>query len=200
MAPRWPPATSPASCSPAPTRSTCPPCSCALWRTPPSPGTAGSRPSGARTRSWCARPTDARCPGTSTATTSPTTTRCGSRSSRVRSASSPELRAARRDHPVGVEHAVHVAQAVHGHLQRLGVGHLDHEAVLDHRLVDDAARLDDVHAALGERAREVLEQAVAVPRVDLDLDLERGLVVAVPGDGDEAVGVLAQRLGVRAVL
>ena len=41
---------------------------------------------------------------------------------------------------------------------------------------------------------------MAVPRVDLDLDLERGLVVAVPGDGDEAVRVLAQRQRVRAVL
>ena len=33
---------------------------------------------------------------------------------------------------------------------------------------------------LGERARQVLEQAVAIPRVDLDLDLEGRLVVALP--------------------
>src|SRR3954469_23830362 len=41
---------------------------------------------------------------------------------------------------------------------------------------------------------------MAVPRVDLDLDLEAGLVVAVPGDGHEALGVLAQGGDVRAVV
>ena len=46
---------------------------------------------------------------------------------------------------------------------------------------------------LGEGAREVLEQAVAVPGVDLQLDLERRLVVALPVDAHEALGVLAQR-------
>src|SRR5688500_17589079 len=41
---------------------------------------------------------------------------------------------------------------------------------------------------------------MAVPGVDLDLDLERRLVVAVPGHGDEALRVLAQSDRVRAVL
>src|SRR4051794_20530910 len=109
------------------------------------------------------------------------------------------LAAGRRD-AVGVEDRVDRAQPVDGALERLRVPHLDDEAVLDHRVRDDAARLDDVEPGLGERAREVLEQAVAVPRVDLQLDLEGGLVVAVPGDRDEAVGVLAQRGDVRAVL
>src|SRR5947208_12674295 len=75
-------------------------------------------------------------------------------------------------HPVGVEHAVDVAQLADGRLQRLRVGDLDDEAVLDHRPRDDAARLDDVDPGLGERARQVLEQPVTIPGVDLELDLE----------------------------
>src|SRR3954470_23156743 len=67
-------------------------------------------------------------------------------------------------------------------------------------MLDEAPGLDDVDARLGEGSREVLEQAVAVPRVDLDLDLEAGLVVAVPGDGHEALRVLAQGGHVRAVV
>src|SRR3954447_12067288 len=103
-------------------------------------------------------------------------------------------------HAVGVEDAVDVAQAVHGLLEALRVGDLDDEPVLDHRRRDDAAGLDDVAARLGERPREVLEQAVAVPGVDLQLHLERLLVVALPVDADEALRVLAQRGGVRAVV
>src|SRR3954465_8337526 len=85
-----------------------------------------------------------------------------------------------RSDPVGVKDAVDVAQALDGLLEALGVGDLDDEAVLDHRRADDAARLDDVEARLGERAREVLEQAMAIPGVDLELDAERRLVVALP--------------------
>src|SRR3954466_2767290 len=114
-------------------------------------------------------------------------------------APAPASAGTRRD-PVGVEHAVDVAQAVHRLLEALRVGDLDHEAVLNHRRGDDAARLDDVAAGLRERAREVLEQAVAVPGVDLELHLERLLVLALPVDADEALGVLAQRGGVRAVV
>src|SRR4051794_38976856 len=105
----------------------------------------------------------------------------------------------RRD-PVGVEDAVDVAQAVHRLLEALGVGDLDDEPVLDHRRGDDAARLDDVAAGLGERPREVLEQAVAVPGVDLELDLERLLVLALPVHSHEPLRVLAQRGRVRAVV
>src|SRR5437763_15763882 len=47
-------------------------------------------------------------------------------------------------HPVGVEDPVDVAQLADRRLQRLGVGDLYNEAVLDHRARDDAARLDDV--------------------------------------------------------
>ena len=53
---------------------------------------------------------------------------------------------------------------------------------------------------LGERAREVLEQPGAVPGVDLQLDAEGGLVVALPRDLGEALGVLLQRRDVLAVL
>src|SRR5215212_7170652 len=105
-----------------------------------------------------------------------------------------------RGHPVGVEDAVDVAQLAHRRLERLRVRNLDHEAVLHHRPRHDAARLDDVDPRLGERPREVLEQAVAVPRVDLQLDLERGRVVALPVDAHEALGVLAQSGGVRTVV
>jgi hypothetical protein len=65
---------------------------------------------------------------------------------------------------------------------------------------DEAARLDDVDPGLGEGPRQILEQAVAIPRVDLDLDLEPGLVLAVPADRDEALRVLAQGGDVRAVV
>src|SRR5207244_10890606 len=53
-----------------------------------------------------------------------------------------------RGHAVGVEDAVDVAQSADRGLQRLRVGDLDHEAVLDHRPRDDAARLDDVDPGL----------------------------------------------------
>src|SRR3954454_16161022 len=85
---------------------------------------------------------------------------------------STDLAGAGRD-PVGVEDAVDVAQPADRRLQCLGVGHLDHEAVLHHGARDDAARLDDVDPSLRERPREVLEQPVAIPGVDLQLDLER---------------------------
>src|SRR3954471_23012072 len=112
----------------------------------------------------------------------------------------PAGSAGTRRHPVGVEDAVDVAQAADGLLEALRVGDLDDEAVLDHRRGDDAPRLDDVAARLGERPREVLEQPVAVPGVDLELDLERLLVLALPVDADEALRVLAQGGGVRAVV
>src|SRR3954467_10354929 len=92
----------------------------------------------------------------------------------------PAGSAGTRRHPVGVEHAVDVAQAVDGLLEPLRVGDLDDEAVLHHRRGNDPPPLDDVAPRLGERPREVLEQAVAVPRVDLQLDLERLLVLALP--------------------
>src|SRR5919108_2937108 len=105
-----------------------------------------------------------------------------------------------RRHAIGVEDAVDVAQAVDRLLERLRVGDLDDEPVLNHGRGDDAARLDDVAAGLGERPGEVLEEAVAVPGVDLQLDLERLLVLALPMDAHEALGILAQRGGVRAVV
>jgi hypothetical protein len=52
---------------------------------------------------------------------------------------------------------------------------------------------------LGEGAREVLEQAGAVPGVHLELDPVAGLVVAVPADVGEALGRLLQRGDVSAV-
>src|SRR3954451_2152049 len=95
-----------------------------------------------------------------------------------------------RGHPVGVEDPVDVAQLADRRLQRLRVGDLDDEPVLDHRPRDDAARLDDVDARLGERARQVLEQAVAVPGIHLQFDLERRGVLALPVHSHEALRVL----------
>src|SRR4051794_19982761 len=105
----------------------------------------------------------------------------------------------RRD-AVRVEHRVDVPQALDAGLQRARVPHLDDEAVLDHWLDDGAARLEDVHAALGERAREVFEQPRAVVAVDLQLDAERLRSLAVPAHLREALRVLHERLRVRAVL
>src|ERR671914_3010887 len=116
-----------------------------------------------------------------------------------RSTRTARLASVRRD-PISVEDRVDRAQLRDRRLQRVRVADLDDEAVLDHRVRDDAARLDDVDAGLRERPREVLEQAVAIPAVDLQLDLERGGRVAVPADRHEALRVLAQRGGVRAVL
>src|SRR5947209_20258294 len=99
------------------------------------------------------------------------------------------LPAARGD-PVRVEYGVDVAQAADRLIQCPGVRDLDDEAVLDHRVVHRTPRLEDVDAGLRERARHVLEQPVAVPAVDLELDSERGLGVAVPRDGREPVGIL----------
>src|SRR5437588_6156171 len=83
------------------------------------------------------------------------------------------LRRARGD-AVGVEDRVDVAQAVDGLIERARVADLDYKAVLDHRVADGATRFEDVDAGLGERPRHVLEQAVTVPAVDLDLDAEGG--------------------------
>src|SRR5439155_774967 len=101
---------------------------------------------------------------------------------------------------VGVEHRLDVAQARDRPAQPVRVGDLDHEAILDHRRGRQAARLDDVGAGLRERARDVLEQPVAVPRVDLYFDDERGRLVAFPGDRREALGIPAQQDDVGTVL
>ena len=47
---------------------------------------------------------------------------------------------------------------------------------------------------LGEGPREVLEQAGAVPGVDLELDPVGGRVVALPGDVGEPLRRLPQRV------
>ena len=63
-----------------------------------------------------------------------------------------------------------------------------------------AQRLEDVDPGLGEGPREVLEQAGAVPGVDLELDPVGGLVVAVPADVDEPLRRLLQGATLLAVL
>src|SRR2546427_8370095 len=92
---------------------------------------------------------------------------------------------------VGVEHRVDVAQARYRALQGVRVGDLHHEAILDHRRGGQATRFDDVCARLRERAREVLEQAVAGPGREPDLDDERRREVARPRNARETLRVLA---------
>src|SRR5207248_4841435 len=92
----------------------------------------------------------------------------------------------------GVEHRVDVAQAADRLVQGAGVCDLDHEPVLDHRVVNRAASFQDVDACLGEGSRHVLQQAVTIPAVDLQLHAECGLGVAVPGHRGEPLGVLLQ--------
>src|SRR5258707_13919427 len=108
-------------------------------------------------------------------------------------------RSAGRGDPVCVEDRVDVSQAVDALLQLLGVGHLDDEAILDHRVPGHATGLEDVYPGLGEGPREVLQQAGAIVGIDLQLDPVRGLVLAVPADVDEALRRLAQGLYVLAV-
>src|SRR5436853_109675 len=55
-------------------------------------------------------------------------------------------------------------------------------------------------AVLGERPRDVLEQARTSPRVDGDLDAEGLRRAAVPADGREALRVAGERPDVGAVL
>ena len=89
---------------------------------------------------------------------------------------------------VGVEDAVDLTYAGDGLLELDRVADLDHEAVLDHWMLGRALGLEDVEPRLAEGPREVLEEANAVPGVDLDLHAVGGPVVAVPADRGEAVG------------
>ncbi len=57
--------------------------------------------------------------------------------------------------------------------ERLHVAQLDDVPVARHPVLHHAAVLDDVRAELREGARDVLEQARAVPGRDRDLDAER---------------------------
>src|SRR5829696_8922104 len=61
------------------------------------------------------------------------------------------LGAGARGDAIGVEDRLDRAQAVDRRVERLRVRDLDDEAVLDHRRVRRATRLDDVDAGLGER-------------------------------------------------
>ena len=86
-----------------------------------------------------------------------------------------------------------VAERVQERAERLDVPDLGDVPVLRHLVLDVAAVLDDVGAVLGERPRDVLEQARAVPRHDRDLDAEALRRAAVPLDRREALGVAHER-------
>src|SRR5262245_65485284 len=118
-----------------------------------------------------------------------------------RAASSLSFRAsAGRRYPIRVKDRLDVADPGDAGAERLGVPHLDDEAVLDHRVYHRAARLQDIDAVLGKRPREVLEQAMAVPAVHLELDPERGRGIAVPRHRREALRVLHEGQRVRTML
>src|SRR4051812_24555259 len=133
----------------------------------------------------------------------PNRRRCRRRSPgepRPRSRRSSRRTSSRRRHAIGVEHRVDVSQAADALAELLAVSHLDDEPVLDHRVLGRAERLDDVDAGLGEGSREILEQAGAIPGVDLELDPVGGRVVALPLDLGEALGRALERAHVLAVL
>src|SRR5687768_13987560 len=81
---------------------------------------------------------------------------------------------------VGVEDRVDVPQRDQQAAERLDVPDLGDVPVLRQLILDDAAVRDDVRAVLRERPRDVLEQSRAVPRVDCDVDAERGAVAVGP--------------------
>ena len=103
-------------------------------------------------------------------------------------------------HPIGVEDRLDVAQPPDALAQLLGVADLDDEAVLDHRVLGRAAASMMLTPASAKVAREVLEQAGAIPGVDLELDPVGRRVVALPGDVGEPLRRLLQRGHVPAVL
>ncbi len=80
------------------------------------------------------------------------------------------------------------------------VAHLEREAVA-HDAVGQGlhAAADDVDARIRERAREVLEQVVAVERLDHELDPEGHAPEPLPVHLGEALGVLHEGAGVLAV-
>ena len=78
-----------------------------------------------------------------------------------------------RDHPVGVVDRVDASEVGDDVVELVDVADLEHEPVaydaVGQRL---HAPADDVHARVRKRACDVLEQVVAVERLDLDLDPE----------------------------
>src|SRR6201999_2490304 len=104
-----------------------------------------------------------------------------------------------RGYAICVEDRADAAQAGDAVLERLGDPHFDDEAVAHHRVVGGAGGADDVDPRLGEGPREALEQASAIAGVDLQLDLEGGLVASLPADLDKALRRPFQRLQVAAV-
>src|SRR5215210_7960629 len=83
-----------------------------------------------------------------------------------------ELPALAWGNAVRVEHCLDVPQRREERPQVLHVADLGRVPVLRELVVHDTAVRDDVRAVLGERARDVLEQARPVPRVDANLDEE----------------------------
>ena len=86
--------------------------------------------------------------------------------------------ASRRSHPVRVEDRLEIAQRAQERAQRLHVADLHDVPVLRHLVVHVTGVLDDVGAVLGERPRNVLQEARPVPRVHGNLN--RKLCVAPP--------------------
>src|SRR5450759_1548711 len=95
------------------------------------------------------------------------------------------------DDAVGVVDRVDAAHVGEDVVELAHIAHFEREAV-----ADDAdgkgmpADADDVDARIRERAHEVLEQVIAVERLDHDLDPEGQTAETLPVHFGEALGVL----------
>src|SRR4051812_18954316 len=78
-----------------------------------------------------------------------------------------------RRNAAGVEDRLDVPQRRQQRTQRLDVADLDRVPVLRELILDGASVADDVGAVFGERPRDVLEEARAIPRVERELHAER---------------------------
>ena len=75
-----------------------------------------------------------------------------------------------RSNAVRIEDRLHVAKSRQALLEGLGISNLDHELILDHRVLGRAAGAENVDPRLGKGAREILEQPGSIVCVDLQLD------------------------------
>src|SRR6266516_639942 len=104
------------------------------------------------------------------------------------------------DHPIRVEDVLDAFDRLKHARQVRDVGELEGEAKSHDPVATRGGRRgQDVHVVVGERGRDVGQQASAIEGLDLAGTRERGGLALAPGDVDEAFGLLLERLCVRAV-